>query len=71
MSNLSGAQKRALKRALRRERKTIFPIPDIPASAAGLLHKALVRRGLATDEIAPRLTTEGTLVALALSSEEA
>ena len=63
------AQDRALLRALRHgEPYHLFPMP-LRGDAGGLVCKALARRGLATDEPAPILTTLGIQEARAVLAE--
>lgn len=62
-SDLTNAQRRTLLRAYQRPRKTIFPIVGLWAAASDAVHQSLVKRGLATDEAAPKLTPEGERIA--------
>lgn len=66
---LSNAQRKAIIRASSRPRLTLFPMPGLKGDAGDLVWQALVRKGYATDEIAPKLTETGLRLAQFLRDE--
>lgn len=66
MKSLSEPMKRALVTAFKREHCTVCPIPGVRNAAETSLLQALRRRGLVTNDPAPRLTISGIFAANSL-----